>query len=271
MAGLSFDEGDTPDPESPLVTWLLEWVEAVGKLAPKTVAGYVSDLAGLGAELAGVVDKALPEVYSDPAALAAASSDPAVSGLAAAYGCRAGSFVRARAILGRLVLADLHPRYVARAVNRYAASHRPTSTRRAASALSSYCRYLVGQQVLAANPMASPAVEVPAAKPGDPVPLSYAEAERVVAVCGQVDPRARAPWPARDLAAYAVFVATGVRLDEAIAAAVGDLFDEPDAGARLRVWGKGSKPRTIPVHAEAGALVRAYLDERPARVGRYGA
>ncbi len=65
-------------------------------------------------------------------------------------------------------------------------------------------------------------------------------------------------------------MATGIRCEEAITAAVGDFFDEPAAGTRLRVWGKGGKPRTIPVHDEASLAVRAYLLERSERLGRPG-
>ena len=101
-----------------------------------------------------------------------------------------------------------------------------------------------------------------------PTPLTYEEAQRVFAVCGQPDPAARRPWPARDLAAAALFVATGVRCEEAITAAVGDFYDEALVGTRLRVWGKGGKPRTIPVHDEAALAVRAYLLGRVEQLGR---
>lgn len=258
MPGLTFDDAPPPDPHSPLGLWLDEWIESIARHSPKTVAGYVSDVAGFAVTLLRVVGRPLPDM---------AVGDDAVVEAARRFGFKPGSYVRAQAAFAVLVLADLHPKHLARAVNRYLADHAAATTRRAASAWSSYCRYLVGQQILAANPMDSRSVEVPARPSADPTPLTYEEAQRVFAVCGLPDPSARHPWPARDLAAAALFVATGVRCEEAITAAVGDFFDEPDVGTRLRVWGKGGKPRTIPVHDEGALALRAYLLERTDRLG----
>lgn len=269
MPGLTFDDDIAPpDAQSPLVRWLDEWIEAMARHSTKTVAGYVSDVAGFAATLLDVVGKARPGQMVSGSDLWLAAVDDAVVRKAAQFGFKPASYVRAQAALSVLVLADLHPKHLARAVNRYLADHAPASTRRAASAWSSLCRYLVGQQVLAANPMETRSVELPARPSGDPTPLTHDEAQRLFAVCGQPDPSARHPWPARDLAAAAIFVATGVRCAEAISAAVGDFFDEPDVGTRLRVWGKGAKPRTIPVHDEAALAVRAYLLDRTERLGR---
>jgi site-specific recombinase XerD len=268
MPGLTFDDTPPPDPDSPLVLWLDEWIESIARHSRKTVAGYVSDVAGFAATLLGVVGKPLPEVHLDSQALSLVAADAGVANAAARFGFKPGSYVRAQAAFGALVLVDLHPKHLARAVNRYQADHAAASTRRAAAAWSSFCRYLTGQQVLAANPMDSATVQIPHRPSGDPAPLTYEEAQRVFDVCGQPDPSARHPWPARDLAAAALFVATGVRCEEAISAAVGDFFDETGVGTRLRVWGKGGKPRTIPVHDEAALAVRAYLLERVERLGR---
>jgi integrase/recombinase XerD len=80
------------------------------------------------------------------------------------------------------------------------------------------------------------------------------------------DDRARDPWPARDLAAAALFLGTGVRLDELISARLRDLQDDADTGGRLTVFGKGAKHRTIPVHLEAAAVVATYQTERAERL-----
>lgn len=267
MPGLSFDDSPTPDPQTPLSRWLDEWVEAIARHSRPTVAGYVSDVAGLGAELAGVVGKQLPDGLDDRRFLAARAAAPDVARMAARFGFRPGSYMRARDVFAVLALSDLHPKHLARAVNRYAGTHQPASTRRAAAAWSSFCRYLVGQQILAGSPMDSPAVALPRRPEEDPAPLASLEVERVFEICGEADPGARHPWPARDLAAAALFVATGVRLEEAIAAVVGDFFDEAEVGTRLRVLGKGGKTRTIPVHPEAALAVRAYLHDRTERFG----
>ncbi len=267
MPGLSFDDVAPPDPGTPLVIWLDEWIESIARHSRKTVAGYVSDAAGFAVTLLGVVGRPVPAVIEDANALRDAVADEAVVLGAARFGYKPGSYVRARAAFAGLILADLHPRYLARAVNRYLADHAPATTRRAAATWGSFCRYLAGQQVLAVNPMGSSAVELPDRRAGAPTPLTYEEAQRLFSICGQRDESARHPWPARDLAAAAIFVATGVRCEEAITAAVGDFFDEPDVGTRLRVWGKGAKPRTIPVHDEAALAVRSYLLERAERLG----
>ncbi len=268
MPGLTFDDTPAPDPQAPLAGWLDEWIGSLGRSSAKTAAGYVSDAAGLAAVLAGVVGKPVPELVRDAVGVRLAAADETVVRLAATYGFRPGSYVRARECFAILVLADLAPRNLARALDRFLASHRPNSARRAAAAWSSFCRYLVGQQILAANPMTAQAVVRPKEVRGDPTPLSYPELERVFAMVRQPGPTERHPWPTRDLAAAAVFVSTGVRLEEAITAAVGDFADEADVGGRLRVWGKGNKPRTIPVHDEAALAVRAYLAERADLLGR---
>ena len=262
MPGLTFDDAPSPDPQTPLVRWLVEWLEVLGAKSPKTRLGYVSDIAGLGAVLADVVGTPVPATGDDV--------DDASARLAATFGLRPGSVVRARAVLGALVLVDLHPRNLARALARYQAHHAPASTRRAAAALGSFCGYLVGQGVLAADPTEHAAVRdaLPRQPKGDPQPLTAAEVERIVAAVLEPDPQGRAPWPERDLAAAALLFSTGIRLAEAIGMAVGDFTSEAEAGARIRVWGKGDKPRTVPLHDEAAATVEAYLASRTGRLGR---
>lgn len=268
MPGLTFDDSPSPDPQSPLVLWLDDWIVSLGTSSRRTSSGYVSDVAGFAELLCEAVRKPVPELVRDLAGVELAGADDSVATLVATYGFSAGAYVRARELFSTLVLVDLAPRNLARALARHRAGHADNSSRRAAAAWSSFCRYLVGQEVLAANPMNSEAVKRPKEVQGDPTPLTYAELERVFAVVLDQDPKARHPWPARDLAAAALFVSTGVRLEEAITAGIGDFFDEPDTGTRLRVWGKGNKPRTIPVHEEATLAVRAYLADREGRLGK---
>jgi site-specific recombinase XerD len=198
VPGLTFGDAPPPDPQSPLVTWLDEWAESLARHSRKTVAGYVSDVAGFVAVLTGVVKKRMPDVRAEDV-------DEAALEAAGRFGCNAGSYARARALFGLLVLADLHPKSLARAVNRHLADHAPATTKRAASAWSSYYRYLTGQQILASNPMDAAAVEVPSRPAGDPTPLTYEEAQRVFAVCAQPDPtrsgggRSPAVWTDRGL------------------------------------------------------------------------
>lgn len=270
MAGLSFDDSPMPDPQWLLSRWLDEWIDALGGSSRQTVQGYVNDVAGFAAELCEAVGKAVPGLVRDPEGLRLAAQDETLSLQATSRGYSVVSYLRAFELFDVLVLADLAPRNLARALVRYRASHADNSARRAAAAWSSFCRYLVGQQILAANPMQAEAVRRPKEVEGDPTPLTRAELERLFETVQRPDPRARHPWPERDLAAAAIFVSTGVRLSEAIGAAVGDFVDETETGARLRVLGKGNKRRTIPVHEEAALAIRTYLADRARLLGTPG-
>jgi integrase/recombinase XerC len=73
--------------------------------------------------------------------------------------------------------------------------------------------------------------------------------------------RGRDPWPERNSALFAVFAGAGVRIGEAIAMRVGSV-EAADRSPRLRVLGKGNKPRVIPVGPEVVGEVGRYLDPR---------
>src|SRR5436853_1812241 len=97
MPGLTFDDAPPPDPNAPLVLWLDEWIESIARHSRKTVAGYVSDVAGFGATLIGVVGKRLPAERRDTEALRLAATEDHVVEAAARFGFKPGSYVRARA------------------------------------------------------------------------------------------------------------------------------------------------------------------------------
>ena len=73
-------------------------------------------------------------------------------------------------------------------------------------------------------------------------------------------------WPERDLAFVAMALLTGLRLSELLGLDVGSL-DGRAGERRLRVLGKGSKVRFVPIEAPLEALVSAYLESRKARFG----
>jgi integrase len=64
-----------------------------------------------------------------------------------------------------------------------------------------------------------------------------------------------------------VFAGAGVRIGEAIAMTVGSV-EAAERSPRLRVLGKGNKPRVIPVGPEVIAAIDAYLQTRAERVSR---
>jgi integrase/recombinase XerC len=76
------------------------------------------------------------------------------------------------------------------------------------------------------------------------------------------------PWPERDAALFAVFAGAGVRSGEAIAMRVGSV-EAAERSPRLRVLGKGNKPRVIPVGPEVVAAVDRYLETRVERAGSH--
>ncbi len=269
MPGLTFEDGPTPDPQAPLGPWFAEWVDTLlARRSIRTVNGYVADAAVFGVELLGVVGREVPGVLDQPGALTAAAGAGDVRRLAAG-GVVGLAYVRARAVCDALVLADLAPRNLGRAYDRAGAQRATASVRRLGSSWASLCRFLVRREVLATNPMDAEAVERPSAPRGVPSPLSYEEMERLFAVVTTVAEGARKPWPARDLALAATFLGTGIRLAEALGARIGDL-QALDVAPRLRVTGKGAKTRVVPVHVEAAAALRAYLDDRELRLGRVG-
>ncbi len=101
-----------------------------------------------------------------------------------------------------------------------------------------------------------------------PKALEYAELERIAQAAASADPRGRDPWPERDSALFAVFAGAGVRIGEAIGMRVGSV-EAAERSPRLRVLGKGNKPRVIPVGPEVVTTIDAYLATRTERAGRH--
>ena len=82
------------------------------------------------------------------------------------------------------------------------------------------------------------------------------------------DPRARHPWPERDLAVLAALCGAGLRSAEVISMTVAAV-EATDRAPRLRVPGKGAKTRVVPVAPEVTGAIAAYLGSRRARLGSY--
>lgn len=165
--------------------------------------------------------------------------------------------------LAAITLADLDRPALRAAFASWAADHAAASVRRAHSAWSSFFDFLVAEGVIDGNPMAAvPKPKTPAVLPRtlrvrDGIP-------RLLAAAAEADPRARDPWPARDLALVATFCVTGVREAEAVGLSAGSLVGEPGA-RRLEVVGKGNKARPIPIGVSLDHLIAAYQDERRRR------
>jgi site-specific recombinase XerD len=148
----------------------------------------------------------------------------------------------------------------------WASDHAAASVRRAHSAWSRFFDFLVAEGLLDGNPMAA----IPKPKTPSVLPRSIRARDavaRILATAAQPDPRARDPWPARDLAVAATFCATGIREAEASALDLGSLDGEPGA-RRLEVIGKGGKARPVPIAPLLDAVLQEYLVERHDRFPR---
>ena len=142
------------------------------------------------------------------------------------------------------------------AVRRFAAeSHRkglsPRSVARRLSAVRSFLAYLVEIGTLRANA----AVHVQAPKPSRRLPatLDADQVARLLAIDGND------PLTLRDRAILELFYSSGLRLAELVGL---DLTDVDFADRTVRVTGKGSKSRIVPVGRYALASLREWLAVR---------
>jgi len=149
------------------------------------------------------------------------------------------------------------------AVRRFAAeSHRrglgPRSVARRLSAVRTFFSYLIETGVLKANS----AVHVQAPKPARRLPatLDADQVASLLAISGDD------PLTLRDRAILELFYSSGLRLAELIGLNLGDV---DTADRTVRVLGKGSKTRVVPVGKQALAALHDWLQVRPelARAG----
>lgn len=116
-----------------------------------------------------------------------------------------------------------------------------------------FCRWLARSRVLLGNPAS--ALELPRVERRLPRNvLSAQEAERVLA---QPDPTT--PRGLRDRAILETLYATGIRRQEAVALAVGDV--DLVALTLMVRQGKGKKDRLLPLSERAAAWIEKYLEE----------
>ena len=133
----------------------------------------------------------------------------------------------------------------------------PASVARAVAAVRAFCRYLVLQQILPRDPSAN--LETPKKWNRLPSVLDERAAGELLR-----SPREDEDYQAlRDRAMLAVLYACGLRASELAQLKRADL--NASVGV-LRVLGKGSKERVVPVAAAAVEMVQQYLAVRPPRV-----
>lgn len=134
----------------------------------------------------------------------------------------------------------------------------PTTTARRLVAVRNLHRFLLEEGLARTDPVAD--VEPPRVPRGLPKALTEAEVERLLgAVAGEEAPARR------DRAILEVLYGTGVRISELVGLSLGDI---DLVAARMRVFGKGSKERVVPIGRHAGLALESWLAEpgRPALV-----
>ena len=132
------------------------------------------------------------------------------------------------------------------------------SVLRRISALRSFSRYLRAQGVLRSDPF----LNVPLPKKESKLPkfLTETEMEDLLDQGGPASARFRR----RDRAVLELLYASGLRRSEVCALNVGDV---DFLSGLVRVFGKGSRERLVPVGEKALACLQEYLRERPSREG----
>jgi len=132
---------------------------------------------------------------------------------------------------------------------------RSSSAARMLSTLKRFYRYSLRERVVAADPTLK--LDPPKRAPRFPKSLSEADVEALLAA-----PDAATPLGLRDRAMLEVLYASGLRVSELVGLKT---FEASlDAGV-VRVLGKGSKERLVPLGEEAVSWVQRYLAEsRPA-------
>ena len=165
--------------------------------------------------------------------------------------------------LEQVRVSDLGHSALRAAFASWAADHAAASVRRAHSAWSGLFDFLVSEGVIDGSPM--PAIPKPKTPATLPRGIRGRDAvARLIETAAVADPRARSPWPERDLAVAATFCVTGIREAEAVGLDLGSVQGEPGA-SWLAVVGKGRKERPVPIDVSLEAVLQRYLDDRRRR------
>ena len=118
------------------------------------------------------------------------------------------------------------------------------------SSIRSFCRYLVREGKLETNPCDSiPLPKVPKSNP------RYLNLEEITALLDSES--GERPIDIRDMAIWELFYSSGVRISELAGMNTGDWDEE---GRHIRVRGKGSKTRIVPLGEKAASRLRKYLN-----------
>jgi integrase/recombinase XerD len=149
--------------------------------------------------------------------------------------------------------ADLHGFFASRHAGA-GANHRASSDARMLSSLKRFYQYCLREQQVRADPTLK--LDPPKRVPRFPKTLSEADVEALLAA-----PETTAPRGLRDRAMLEVLYASGLRVSELVGMKT---FEANLEAGVVRIMGKGSKERLVPLGEEAVDWVKRYLaDARP--------
>jgi integrase/recombinase XerD len=134
----------------------------------------------------------------------------------------------------------------------------PASIRRHVSAVRTYYRFLAGEGELTDDP--SDRLETPRRSRKLPDTLSAAECQRLVEAPGGDEPLG---W--RDRALLELAYGAGMRVSELVGLTPGDLWMDDQV---VRVFGKGSKERLVPIGRQVIGALSIYLHELRPKLDR---
>ena len=126
------------------------------------------------------------------------------------------------------------------------------------AALRSFYKYLVLRRGLGRSPVGE--VQLPKPEKSLPVVLSISQIDELLTLPLRVPPgKAAFAWiPPRDAAILELFYSSGLRISELISLNVSDI---DFLGDTVRVTGKGSKQRIVPIGGPALAAIQRYRTE----------
>jgi integrase/recombinase XerD len=128
------------------------------------------------------------------------------------------------------------------------------SIARMISALKGLHRFLLGERKIAVDPTAN--LELPKIGKSLPDVLSYDEVERILSAACASEQQKSGLW-IRDRALLETLYATGIRVSEATTLKRSDIFVDQQL---IRVFGKGSKERLVPIGSPALAWIAKYSE-----------
>jgi integrase/recombinase XerC len=130
----------------------------------------------------------------------------------------------------------------------------PRSINLQLTVLRNFCQYLVRKGHLPFNP----AKNVQAIKQNKPLPKQL-NVDEMSSLLNFSDTDVLG---LRDKAIFELLYGCGLRLSELTGLDVNDIYEDSSHGPMLRVMGKGSKQRLLPIGSKAAQALSAYLDKR---------